>query len=241
MLDLIARPIYNYPGNKARHGVLQMILNKMPPHEAYAELYVGSGGIYANKKPAAINLVNDIDPSISYSWKRLSRPNTIATNLPGVIVGNILEGSKKKWLIYLDPPYLKETRRSSRDIYDYDDGDTAVHIDILNYISGSKHMIIISGYDNKLYNQKLKGWNKDQCTVSTHAGIAIETIWYNFPEPIALHDYKVLGKDFTDRQRIKRKVNRWIKKFDSLPVLEKELIYLELTKTKLLQDSQKQL
>jgi hypothetical protein len=33
---------------------------------------------------------------------------------------------------------------------------------------------------------------------------------FNFPEPVALHDYRYLGEDFRQRERIKRKKQRWV-------------------------------
>ena len=31
-----------------------------------------------------------------------------------------------------------------------------------------------------------------------------EYLWCNYPAPMALHDYRYLGKDFRERERIKR-------------------------------------
>jgi hypothetical protein len=39
-----------------------------------------------------------------------------------------------------------------------------------------------------------------------HGGPRTEWLWFNFPEPIALHDYRYLGTGF--RERIKRKKQR---------------------------------
>jgi hypothetical protein len=44
--------------------------------------------------------------------------------------------------------------------------------------------------------------------------------WYNYPEPIALHDYGFLGEDNRDRERIKRKKQRWVNRLHTMPVLE---------------------
>ena len=35
--------------------------------------------------------------------------------------------------------------------------------------------------------------------------LATEWVWMNYPEPIALHDYRYLGEDFREREPIKRK------------------------------------
>jgi hypothetical protein len=38
---------------------------------------------------------------------------------------------------------------------------------------------------------------------------ATEWVWMNFTEPLELHDYRYLGSNFRERERIKRKQKRW--------------------------------
>jgi site-specific DNA-adenine methylase len=226
----LPRPFRNYYGNKANNGILQALINVIPPHDGYAELYLGSGGLLANKLPATINLGNDINPLISYSWKQLysSEKSFRFTCLPALSVLRHLELSPISWLIYLDPPYLKESRRAVTDLYVYE-MEKPGHIDLLNYVLNSKLKIIISGYASKLYSEALHNWNLKSVCTSVHGKAAVERLWFNFQVPIALHDYRCLGKNFTDRQRIKRKVQRWKASFDSLPVLEQKLMLEVLT------------
>lgn len=62
-------------------------------------------------------------------------------------------------LVYLDPPYLADrTRGYTKDAFDED-----FHIALLKMAVKSKGMILISGYDNEIYNSilaKNKGWSK---------------------------------------------------------------------------------
>ncbi len=44
----------------------------------------------------------------------------------------------------------------------------------------------------------------------------------NYPEPTALHDYKYLGSNFRERERITRKKKRLIKKLKKMPKLERQ-------------------
>lgn len=53
---------------------------------------------------------------------------------------------------------------------------------------------------------------------------AREWIWMNYPQPNRLHDYNFLGKDFTDRQRIKRKAARFRDKILRMDPLERAAI-----------------
>jgi len=61
-------------------------------------------------------------------------------------------------LIYLDPPYnIERTQRYSLDI------DEQYHIELLTKCLTTKAMVLISGYENQLYNSILtneKGWEK---------------------------------------------------------------------------------
>ena len=68
-------------------------------------------------------------------------------------------------LIYLDPPY--NINRKQRYNIDIDDD---FHIDLLNKCLISKAMILISGYENDLYNSVLNansGWTKKYISTST--------------------------------------------------------------------------
>jgi hypothetical protein len=58
----------------------------------------------------------------------------------------------------------------------------------------------------------------------THGGPRTEWLWCNFSEPIALHDYRYLGTGFRERERIKRKKQRWTARLHSLPMLERQAL-----------------
>jgi hypothetical protein len=83
---------------------------------------------------------------------------------------------------------------------------------------------MISSYPNSVYERSLKGWRKIEFQSTTRRGMATEAIYMNYPEPEILQDYSYIGKDFIDRQRIKRKCTRFIKKLESLPIHERQFI-----------------
>ncbi len=56
------KAILNYPG--AKWGMARMICSLMPPHKSYLEPFFGSGAVFFNKSPSAIETVNDIDGDI---------------------------------------------------------------------------------------------------------------------------------------------------------------------------------
>lgn len=93
----------------------------------------------------------------------------------------------KDTFFYLDPPYLPETRRSNGD-YRFEMG-VDDHERLLDRVLKSKGKFLISGYDNKLYNERLKGWNKKQWQVACHlvkckGDKRVETVWFNYDEPV---------------------------------------------------------
>ena len=82
-------------------------------------------------------------------------------------------------LMYLDPPYLRSTRKRGR-IYRYE-MDIGGHQELLEEITGSRARIILSGYDSSLYKDALQGWNSYAKEVRTTSGEkAMEMIWTNY-------------------------------------------------------------
>jgi DNA adenine methylase len=113
-------------------------------------------------------------------------------------------------LIYCDPPYLLGTRRiQDRPIYRYELCDDD-HRRLLGILTQLRCKVMLSGYPSDMYDNALKGWRRITYYAMTRGGsMAQEVIWCNFPEPWELHDYRFLGKNFRERERIKRKIHRW--------------------------------
>lgn len=81
---------------------------------------------------------------------------------------------------------------------------------------------MISGYWTSLYASRLATWNSVSFQAMTRGGrLGTEWLWYNFPTPIQLHDYRYLGENFRERERIKRKKSRWVARLERMPALEK--------------------
>ena len=52
-------------------------------------------------------------------------------------------------------------------------------------------------------------------------GVATEHLWMNYPEPVALHDTRYLGDSFRERERIKRKRERWLTRLEKIDATER--------------------
>ena len=122
--------------------------------------------------------------------------------------------------IYLDPPYLLETRQNGKRIYRHEMGFND-HVRLLEIIRELDCMVAISGYWSELYADMLYGWRMDSWTARTRQGVATEWLWMNYPEPTLLHDYRYLGDTYRERDRIKRKKARLVAKLQRMQPQER--------------------
>lgn len=68
--------------------------------------------------------------------------------------------------------------------------------------------MILSGYPSALYEALLPDWRQIRFQVMTRGGPRTEVLWLNFPAgEVAWASFA--GRNFTERQRIKRKAARW--------------------------------
>lgn len=107
--------------------------------------------------------------------------NVVITNRDAIKV--IKKYDADNAFMYLDPPYVTSTRTSARYPHDMTDEQ---HIELLNTIIKCKSKILISGYDNELYNVLTDNkWNKYDYEIKTintknEPKTKIETLWYNY-------------------------------------------------------------
>lgn len=80
--------------------------------------------------------------------------------------------------IYADPPYLHGTRKNYLYKYEMDDAD---HIKLLETLIRHPGKVLLSGYDNDLYNSRLQGWKKvSKSTIAEGGAKRVETLWMNY-------------------------------------------------------------
>ena len=208
-----------YPGGKAGAGVYQAIINQLPPHDTYIEPFAGGAAIASMKRPARRTVLVDRASSVV---ARLAGDRFEVVKACGI---NYLEGHDftGRDLVYCDPPYVQAARRSSKRLYRYEFSDRA-HSRLLAVLEQLPCMVALSGYDNLIYRAALPHWRCIRFPAMTRGGPAEECLWMNYPAPVALHDYRYLGKDFRERERIKRKVGRWRDRLHRLPELERAAI-----------------
>ncbi len=266
---LSAKAAFGYFGSKLR--IAKRLLNCLPPHHCWVELCCGSAALTMAKKPAQIEIINDLDGEVVNVFRQLrdrgdelvraieltpySQEEFVAC-LGGVGEVNDLERARRflvrammavngvlakgrggfshsntysrggrearvnRWvryparleavalrlrdvrvenrdaiellrmfsnrpasLVYIDPPYL--TKRTSG--YAVDVEDDEFHVTLLEEASVARCMIVISGYDSDLYENRLSaanGWERIDLGAYTKTtnGSAIpreERLWLN--------------------------------------------------------------
>lgn len=97
-------------------------------------------------------------------------------NRPAVEI--IQRFNSPKVLVYCDPPYVLSTRHGKQYRCEMDDKDQN---DLLDAALAHKGPVLLSGYDNELYNSRLKGWHREETTCySQVCSKKQEVLWMNF-------------------------------------------------------------
>ncbi|PLK32979.1 DNA methylase [Klebsiella variicola] len=225
----------SYLGSKAASGVYQKIIAEMPPHDTYIETHLGGGAVMLRKPPARHNWGIDIDPETIEAFNH-GNPDFLdrLADTLFIDVGDAVEflrrfdyASAGRVLIYSDPPYLHETRSSSaRYRHEYSVSD---HHRLLQCLCAMPEnvSVIVSGYPSSVYDNALPGWRSKEFQAMTRGGVRTEKIWMNYQEGAA-YSHAFAGSDYNDRYRIKRKAQRWKKKFAALAPAERLAIMVAL-------------
>lgn len=215
----------NYLGSKNGAGVKEKIINLIPPHLTYIEGFLGTGIIMRTKRPALQQYAIDLNQTMLDQFSPDFKVNKICTDVLKFLREYPYEGVE---FIYLDPPYLTDTRSSNiRYEFEYSYSD---HKRLLDLLIKLEAPILISGYASELYDTTLADWNREEFTTMSRGGPKTEVLWWNYDLKLK-HDTQFTGSNKTERQAIARKVNRWKNKFRGLPVEQQHVILHEFVKS----------
>ena len=204
-----------YFGSKATAGLCQPLIAMMPPHATYIETHLGSGAIMRRKPPALRNIGIDLDGAALAGFSCAWPVELVHGCCHRFLEAFDFDGSE---LVYSDPPYLRRTRKSARRYrHDYEDAD---HVALLALLGRLPCRVMISGYPSALYDEHLAGWRSLSLQVMNQAGVVTEKLWFNFA-PDRLHWARFAGRNFTDRQRIKRRAESWGRRYRAMPPAER--------------------
>lgn len=122
-------------------------------------------------------------------------------------------------LVYCDPPYVHSQRRDLK-LYSHE-MTAAQHAALLVVLQRIPCPVLISGYRSDMYALGLRKWHSLDYPAMTRRGLVTETLWHNFPPPVELHDYRYLGADRRERERIRRMQTSWTRRLAALDALER--------------------
>ena len=138
-------------------------------------------------------------PNPAKAWARLPQTITLASErMQGVQIEHmdavelIRRYDTEDVFIYADPPYLPETRKGY--LYKHE-MSLEQHRELLQVLSAHSGKILLSGYDNELYDSLLPGWHKVQKATQAECGLRrTETLWMNYTPPahqVSMEEYGV--------------------------------------------------
>lgn len=224
----------NYTGHKKVNGLFQKIINQVPKHDMYVELFAGSAAICSLfSVPADTIVLNDINPEVhNLLCEKYRDENVFIRNRDAL---EFLQKMRHVWkqdvFVFLDPPYHHDTRPLATELYKHEMTHQQ-HVKFLVAASLMKCNVMIIHPKCDLYDTFLHYWRKVEVKVRYHKKTQIECLYMNYPEPTELQDYSFLGNDCWERQRISRKTEAYIKKFQKMPVLERNCIINKLIELK---------
>lgn len=124
-------------------------------------------------------------PHTTKGWRSLPKQlveaserlqNAQIENLPAIEI--IHRYDTEDVFLYIDPPYLHGTRKNYLYRYEMEDDE---HTELLETLVKHPGKVLLSGYDNDLYNDILRGWKKVQKRTQAEAGLPrLETLWMNY-------------------------------------------------------------
>jgi len=248
-----------YFGSKGGSGVYQNIISHIPRCKILFIPFLGHCAITRKIKRPYKLILNDKDPDVVEAWKEALLSSGFILNngvtadiqkkqfnldliylfedeesnsMISLFCGDAIKQidhfkNFSSICIYADPPYLKQTRRNDRNVYKYY-SSVKLHKQLISIIKRMTAKIIISAYQCELYDST--NLNMYTFPAMTHAGLSEEAIYYNFDlDSVKLQDYRYLGKNFKDRERIRLKIARLVNKMNGLPTQERNALIEAIT------------
>lgn len=225
----IIEALRGYPGGKGCEGTVHKLINLIPPHRVYCAPFAGGDAIVRHKRPADRNVLLDLDENVVKAWTDHG-PSWIDVEHTDALTRLRTLHPLHDWFLFIDPPYLAETLSGQRGLYTHN-LTYAQHEELLMLVKGLKCKLMICAKPNLLYEAALKGWHTLQYTNKGHGPQYIEQVWMNYAPPTKLHEYRYLGTDYRDRERIKKKVRRQVANLMKLPALERAALLEQLNTT----------
>lgn len=147
---------------------------------------------------------------------------------PRKVDAEIGDGGHDATFVYLDPPYLLETRGSSarpgKRLYGEYELSDQQHGELIWVAKALPCPVMVSHYPCRQYCAAFAEWRQITYRRFTHGGPREESAWMNYPRPTRLHDSRYVGESKRQRERIKRRVRNWTAALSRCDPLERQAI-----------------
>lgn len=231
----------SYFGGKGAAGVAQTIINQIPPHDELIVPFAGHCFVSRTIKPCRRLVLCDLADDVAEWWQGRLPSHAEFHQLDGMgfmrslVAGSGVTGSGDPRgtsetaavdrVIYFDPPYHPETRTSGHKYkHDWDEDRHTAFLQEVSTIPASKAFILISGYNCGSYDAVLgdsaSRWRRIDFRAMTRGGVRVESLWMNFDRG-DLHDYRFLGSDKREREKLAKRDRNLIRRLEQLPKLER--------------------
>ena len=98
-------------------------------------------------------------------------------------------GSHATNLLYVDPPYLGDTRTQGKGQYRHELQGESEHAELLEALLAADAMVALSGYAHPLYDEALTGWQRHEFVATSAMGQPrVEVLWMNYT-PADMFDF----------------------------------------------------
>lgn len=218
------KPFTTYPGSKDAAGSAERIIRSFPPHSLYVELFLGGGAVLRRKAPALQSIGVDQDTRVIDRWRAVQWPGLQLHRADALRwIEDAAAWIPADALVYADPPYPLATR-SKRRLYSRELTDDE-HRRLLAALRALPCSVAVSSYHNALYAEQLADWDSDHWPAMTRGGVRVEWLWFR-RSTLASYgaDARYTGRDFRERERLKRKAARWARRLAEMPAAERAVI-----------------
>jgi DNA adenine methylase len=241
-----------YFGGKGGSGVYQTLINQIPKHDVYISAFAGQDSVLQRIRKARRAIAVDLDPAPLNWWSlqerdelelyqcdavawlrhefRLDKFPKASDAISSDHSGCDAKSSDSTRFVFIDPPYLAETRTSAAR-YRHEFNSRKEHQRLLDTVLQIPAPVMLCSYPNELYNARLSDWRQMDYFSTVRSGARrLERCWMNYDTPKELHDYTFFGGDKREREKIRRRARNWSEGLARMSPHERRAVLQEIEK-----------